>query len=151
MRNLKTALAIFICLLLYQFLPGDPAFACIAAVIAMQPTIEDSLLAGVNRIIGTVIGGIFGALFVLLDRRYHSSDLLHLLLVAAVVTLLIMLCNVIGKNGATVMGCVTYLVIVLSTAVGNPWLYALGRTLNNTVGIAVAVGINLTIIRPART
>ncbi|WP_368236611.1 aromatic acid exporter family protein, partial [Anaerotruncus rubiinfantis] len=53
MRNVKTALAIFVCLLLYQFVPGNASYACIAALIAMQSTLEESWSQGRNRLLGT--------------------------------------------------------------------------------------------------
>lgn len=147
MRNIKTALAIFLCLLLYQFIPGNASYASIAALIAMQSTLEESLEQGRNRIMGTVIGGLFGALFSLMNIGAYSS-ILHITAASLGVMVLILLCNVIGKRGAIVMGCVTYLVIVLGPVEGNVWIYSLSRVVDNTIGILVALGVNLGIRRP---
>lgn len=147
MRNIKTALAIFICLLLYQFIPGDAAYACIASLIAMQSTLEESFAQGRNRIVGTVIGGIFGASFVSLDIT-ASLPVLRIFAISIGVTILILFCNFVGNRGAIVMGCVTYLVIVLATRRENFWLYSLQCVADSTVGILVAVGVNLAIRPP---
>ncbi len=148
MRNLKTALAILLCLLLYQVIPGSVSYACIAALIVMQSTLEESLKQARNRIVGIAIGGVFGALFsygVLLIR----ISLLRILAVSVGVTLLILLCNLLGKRGAIVMGCVTFLVIMLPGTPQNPWQYSLLCVIDNTVGIVVAVLVNL-LIRPPK-
>ncbi|MEM1484531.1 FUSC family protein [Oscillospiraceae bacterium PP1C4] len=147
MRNIKTALSILICLLLYQFVPGNVSYACIAALIAMQSTLEESLEQGRNRIVGTVIGGIFGAAFASLNIA-SNMPLLRIFSISIGVTILILVCNLIGKRGAIVMGCVTYLVIVLATQQENFWIYALQRVVDNTIGILVAVAVNLTIRPP---
>ena len=41
-----------------------PSFAAIAAVICVQSTVENSLETGVNRLIGTLIGGIFSLIII---------------------------------------------------------------------------------------
>lgn len=148
MRNVKTALAIFICLLLYQFIPGNASYAAIAALIAMQSTLDESWEQGRNRLLGTAIGGIFGAGFASL-RIAENLPLLRIVLVSVGVTVLIFLCNLIGRRGAIVMGCVTYLVIVLAPADGNVWLYSFSRAFDNAVGILVALAVNLSIRPPA--
>ena len=147
MRNVKTALAIFVCLLLYQFVPGNASYACIAALIAMQSTLEESWSQGRNRLLGTFIGGIFGAAFASLQIAARLP-FWRIVAISAGVTVLIFLLNLIGKRGAIVMGCVTYLVIVLSPAEGSVWLYSLWRAVDNAIGILVAIGINLSIRPP---
>ncbi len=148
MRNLKTALAILLCLLLYQIIPGSASYACIAALIVMQSTLEESLEQARNRIVGIVIGGIFGALFSSANLLIRIS-ILQILAVSVGVTLLILLCNLLGKRGAIVMGCVTFLVIMLPDTPQNPWQYSLLCVIDNTVGTVVAVLVNL-LIRPPK-
>ncbi|MGL4771994.1 MAG: aromatic acid exporter family protein, partial [Clostridium sp.] len=53
LRNIKTALAVFVCMFLFSIFNNDnPFYACIAAVICMGDTVENSLIMGKNRIIG---------------------------------------------------------------------------------------------------
>lgn len=62
MRNIKTTISVFICLLVFELINrNNPIFACIAAVICVQNTIVDSKEIGFSRIIGTIIGGLAGA------------------------------------------------------------------------------------------
>ena len=148
MRNFKTALAIFLCLILYRFIPGEASFACIAALIAMQSTLGESLEQGRNRLMGTAIGGIFGALFVF-GGIGSVHPWVQPFIIAAGISVLIAFCNFAGKRGAIVMGCVTYLAIILSGVQEHIWLFSLWRVVDNTVGILVAVGVNLAIRPPA--
>lgn len=149
MRNLKTALAILVCLLIYQVIPGSASYACITALIVMQSTLEESLQQARNRVLGIVIGGIVGAVFSYFVGMIGFS-ILRILVISVGVTLLILLCNLIGKRGAIVMGCVTYLVIMLPDVPKNPWLYSLLCVIHNMIGITVAVLVNLAIRPPKK-
>lgn len=149
MRNLKTALAILVCLLIYQVIPGSASYACITALIVMQSTLEESIQQARNRVLGIVIGGIVGAVFSYFVGMIGFS-ILQILVISVGVTLLILLCNLIGKRGAIVMGCVTYLVIMLPEVHQNPWLYSLLCVIHNMIGITVAVLVNLAIRPPKK-
>ena len=47
LRNIKTALAVTVCMIIFQFLGRENAFyACIAAVICMKDTVSSSFTMG---------------------------------------------------------------------------------------------------------
>ena len=60
-RNIKTSLAVLICLLLMPKSLNAP----IASIISMQSTVEDSVEIGLNRLIGTFLGGLLGAILLI--------------------------------------------------------------------------------------
>ena len=62
MRMIKTAIAVGICFLISSLTGGNgkPIFSAIAAIICMQPYVEHSVDVAFNRIIGTIIGAVFG-------------------------------------------------------------------------------------------
>jgi len=63
LRTIKTAVAVFFCLLIARFIPASSALiSSIAAVVCMRETPEKSLQMGTNRFIGTLVGGLFGYL-----------------------------------------------------------------------------------------
>lgn len=77
MRNIKTSLSVFLCLLLFELINrGNSIFACIAAVICMQNTVVDSMEKGIARVIGTVIGGFLGALSLFIINTFFNSSIL---------------------------------------------------------------------------
>jgi len=64
MRMIKTAIAVAICLLIYLLRgkQGAPVFSTIAAIICMQPYVENSVTVAFNRVVGTFTGAIMGLL-----------------------------------------------------------------------------------------
>ena len=95
MRNIKTAVAVVICFLLFlpfwsQASPAGegmqigPFYACITAVICMQSSVEQSVRQGVSRVIGTLMGGALGLLvLVLYDVTGQHALVMALLLLPA--------------------------------------------------------------------
>ncbi|MEG1857555.1 MAG: FUSC family protein, partial [Pseudoflavonifractor sp.] len=85
MRIVKTAMAVMICF--FIFLPfwvrtplgvNDPLrevgpfYACIAAIICMQSSVEQSVRQGVSRVIGTILGGVVGICILAVDDLIHQ-------------------------------------------------------------------------------
>lgn len=46
LRTIKTAVSVFLCLLLF---PNEPFFACLTAVICVQDTVASSVKMAINR------------------------------------------------------------------------------------------------------
>lgn len=142
-RNLKTGLSVLICLLLF---PGalHPA---IAAIICMQSTIEDSIKIGINRLTGTLIGGIIGIVMLVivtnLDLHSFSS-----IIAALNVCLIIYICNLIKKPAASVIASIVVLSILIDPTVANPVLYSVKRTTETALGIIISIVINRFITPP---
>ena len=69
LRILKSALAVFLCFVVYLVRQdGMPFYSAIAAVLCMQPYVRHSFTAALNRTVGTLIGGAYGLLILLLLR-----------------------------------------------------------------------------------
>lgn len=143
MRNIKTSTSVFICLLLFQLLNRDNAIhACIAAVICMQNTIVDSFKKGTDRIIGTIIGGIGGALILFFVSTYGHENLLIFIIPLGIVVL-IEICVTINMKQSVVICCVVYLGILISNKYeGGYLLYTFNRVLDTTMGIMITLFVN---------
>lgn len=147
LRTIKTALSVVICLVLYEFVINkfsasqDALTACIAAVISMKDTIENSVKYGSFRLIGTGIGGAIGIVSLWVSIHIFHDNF-RLLFTAAGIILVIYICNLIEKNEAVTIACVVYLIIMVSSDVGNPYMYALYRILDTAIGIIVSVAVN---------
>lgn len=153
MRNIKTAVAVMICYLLFIPLRGmgpdtgnaldlvGPFYACIAAVICMQSSVEHSLQQGLSRIISTIVGGVVG-LLVLSVGMVANSDLLTTIMLGASVVFIIWLCNLIGRPAACSTGCVVCCAVILSHSGAERYFYTLARTGETIVGILVALAVN---------
>ncbi len=69
----KAALSVFICCLIYEFFDigtGIPFYSGIAAIICLQPEIRSTFRVGMNRTIGTLIGGFTGMAILFILREF---------------------------------------------------------------------------------
>ena len=172
MRNVKSALAVFACLLLYSFFtwlhstvpPYDnipykvlyflmnrtnPIFACIAAIITMQGTIESSVKLGQNRLIGTAIGGVIGIAVLFIDNTLWNRSL-NLLIVPLGIIIVIYLCNIVDRKKSVTIAAVTYLIIMVSLEQKSPYLYAVNRIIDTALGIGISVLVNMIVKSPEK-
>lgn len=141
MRNVKTGVAVFLCLALYALIGRDNAvFACIAVVFSMLDTVEDSIAYGINRAIGTVLGGVLSVGFMELNSRLPFWC--EPLTIALGVMLVILVCNLIGRKRASLPAAVVFLIITITTDGSDSYAYALKRSLDTLAGITIAVLVN---------
>lgn len=154
LRNLKTAVAVMVCYVLFLPIRGlgpvdtgsaldlvGPFYACIAAVICMQSSVEHSLQQGISRIISTLVGGATG-LLVLSVESAAPSELLTTALLGASVVFIIWLCNLIGRPAACSTGCIVCCAVILSHSGAERYFYTLARTGETIVGILTAIAVN---------
>ena len=136
MRNIKTALSVGICIIILRLSNFDSAFyACIAAVITMQTTVENSFQTGKNRLIGTIIGTIIGIIFSYIAP--HST-----ILTITGVSLIIYITNILHENKSTNIACVVFLAIMINLKNTSPLHYGINRFIETAIGIIVAVLVN---------
>ena len=141
-RALKTALAVFLTELLAVVLGRKSAFySSIAAVICLMKTHEDTQKKGIERLIGTVTGGLLGWGFLeLFIRIPNYKELFYPFMAPFGVLLVIYVLNVLNRQGSCMIGCVVFLSIAVNfnrTLAEIPW-YVFDRILDTALGIAMA-------------
>ena len=144
MRNIKTALGVALCALVYYFWGRNPAFACIGAIFGMGHDLEDSKRNGGNRFFGTIIGGLIGMALFRFYLVFYPQGGFHplLILLAAVGTvLLIILCQMFWAGGVQ-PGGVVLCIVLFSTPVETYVTYALARMFDTGVGVLAALLVN---------
>lgn len=153
MRNIKTALSVFVCVVVFGLMGPDfnPLFASIAAVIATGPSIEDSVVTGWNRILGTLMGGITGLIGIFICNLIPFSQI-YLFIIPIGVMGIIYLFNHTNRSGAIIIACVMYISVMITypQELGS-YLIAVIRLLETGFGIIVAVLINGLIKVPDET
>lgn len=153
MRNIKTTLSVFLCLLLFDLISRENSiYACVAAVICMQNTIVDSLEKGVSRVLGTIVGGLVGifVLFVVSEVFFVSEEMMIFIIPLGII-LLIEICVMIDQKQAVIISCVVYLSILISkNRDGGYVLYTVNRVLDTSVGIIIALMVNKYVVMPER-
>lgn len=146
MRVFKTALAVFICLIIEFYRGGSlPHHTCIATIVCMQPTLKSTFQAATDRTIGTVIAGTYAFLMAsLLLRGFNigAHTLLFYILTGLLVFPLMAIMILIKKPASLSIGSIVFLVIMLTTSETNPLGYALERVFATLLGIGVAVFVN---------
>ncbi|MGG7179093.1 FUSC family protein [Clostridium paraputrificum] len=143
LRNIKTALAVFICMILFQLSGGkNPFYACIAAVICMKDTVESTFTMGKNRLIGTLLGGLLGVIAIYLIGLIPILHAANPLLTAIGIVLAIYCCNLINKPGAVTICCIVFIGIMINYDGPTSYSYAIGRSIDTSIGIIIAILIN---------
>lgn len=146
MRVIKTCLAVTLCLFIEYFRgTGMPYHSSIAAIVCMQPTLKSTYETAVARIIGTLIAGIYGFLFITFfyQQLLSGQNLLVYYLLIGIMTLpLMMLMIAIKKQGGLAITVVVFLIIVINAGVTDPLKYTISRVVGTLIGIGVALFIN---------
>ena len=144
MRNIKTALSVFICVVVFAIMGPqfNPMFAAVAALVCMGSSIEDSVEAGWNRILGTIIGGIAGVSGIFICNII-PFDLAYIGIIPLGTVGLIYLCNNLKRPGAIIICCVVF-ISLMTTYPQELGSYALSfiRLLETGFGVIVAFLVN---------
>lgn len=139
-RTIKTAIAVALTIWLGNIFGIESTFfAVIAAIIAIQPTLSESLNKGYIRVLGTVIGAIVGIIF---SFFVHGNPII----IGLGIIVIIVICNKFHWQESIVLAGVVFISITLST--DKTIVYAVERTLSTILGIVIAVAINYLIYPP---
>lgn len=142
MRNIKTALAIFICLIIAKLLKLDyPFYAAIATVISMENSVTNSFTAGKNRIMGTFVGAGTGLVFATLEPG-------NVFYCALGIVVVIYVCNLLKWNKSVSIASIVFLAIMLNLKGDTPFDYSSNRIIDTFIGVTVAVLVNYLVFPP---
>lgn len=142
MRTIKTVIAVILTLIISDILKlNSPLLASIAAIMAMESSISESITTGKNRMYGTILGGAVGLILsYILPVNY--------IFITVGFILLITICNILEIDKAVRMAMIVLLSIALNYDEGKARIdYAFFRTLDTLIGVAVGAAINY-FIRP---
>lgn len=146
MRMVKTALAVGICFLLYILRGehGAPVFSAIAAIICMQPYVENSVQVAFNRVVGTLLGAAF-ALLALYFIRFIPEDyhLWKYAVISFAVIPVLYITVLFKKTGASSLASIVFLSVCLSNSGDIPLMDAANRSVETIIGILVSLAVNI--------
>lgn len=141
-RDIKTAIAVFLSVLVSKLLHLEyPFFTAIAVIFSMENSIANSYRAGIYRLLGTLIGAFVGVIFVSIQPG-------NAVLMGMGTLALIFICNVFKWDRAVPIAGVVFASIMLSLSNKNPLHYSVSRILDTFVGIVIAVAVNYIIFPP---
>src|SRR6059036_1742518 len=110
-------------------------WAAIATLVVMQSTLGATLTLSVERIVATAVGASVGAL----EANYFRANLVAYAIAIFLVGLLSFACRL--EKTAYRYASVTLTIIVLIPRAGAPWIIALHRFIEVSVGIIVALAV----------
>ncbi len=149
-RIVKTAIAVLVCLLFYYLRGrwGDtmPAEAMITAIICLQPNLENTKSFALNRLVGTLIGGFWGLVFLLIASLtgIASVPILTLAVMAAGLLPTLYTKSLLKRPGTSSLAGIAYLCVVVSFPdISEPLGSAAERILGVLVGTAAAILVNV--------
>jgi len=145
-RIIKTVIAVFICAIIAYFRGTSTAIvSMVAAVICIQETRDKSVTNAVNRIIGTILGGLLGAgclYFARLTGLYGIVPLYYLF-VSVMLIPIILLTLLMRRPSVSAFSCIVFLMVTVTVSPGaGPVMYAVDRTIETLIGIVVALLVN---------
>lgn len=146
LRSVKTAISTTICAVLYILIDRNPTFACIGAVFGMEGIEQAPWKTGLNRLIGTIIGGFMGMGLFYLQMQINGKFFQILLLCVGII-LLIYVSQLIGFPGAIQGGAVVFYIVMLNTPPDQYIFYALNRMVDTGVGVFISILINISLSR----
>jgi uncharacterized membrane protein YgaE (UPF0421/DUF939 family) len=142
LRVVKTGIAVTFCIAISSLLHlNQPFIAVIATVISMGKSIDLSVKAGKNKMVGVVIGSAVGTAFAAILPGNAG-------LCGIGVILSLYLCHLCHLESAGVLSSFSFAAVMFGASQGSPWKYALSCMGAALLGIAVAVLINLTVMPP---
>ena len=164
LRNIKTAIALMLTLcieIIFYFISPDfattwysPFFAGIAAVYTMQRENSKSFALARIRSFGSIFGGIFGMVVVLMYESIlkdylidHYGYVLHLIvlyaLTAIFITLLIAILVRFKQHDLVFVSALTYLSVTISLRNNLPvFVFATNRISSTIIGVLITLLIN---------
>ena len=146
-RIWKTVAAVFLCFVIDDICRkgGVPFYAAIAAILCIQSNWEDSLKTAKNREIATIIGGIWGMLFLIFEKQtgFDPGDLVRYALLSLLLIPIIKLSVGLKQEKGTYLMCVVFLCVTVTHGGDvSPVEFAINRMIDTTIGIAMALIVN---------
>lgn len=146
LRIIKTFIAVTLAMIISALRPGEglPFYSAIAAIICLKSDVEGSREIGINRIIGTMLGGLCGLLYLLIVPANYLPIIVELTLISLISSIIIWIMSMAGKPKAISIMAIVFLSITMNHGnEGNlPFLFAFNRTFDTMVGVIMAIIVN---------
>ncbi len=154
MRTVKTLIASYICFLIGWARGILPFYSVIAAILCLQKEKSQGFTVGMTRMVGTLIGGAFGLVAMLLYRQtpFETFAPLHYLYLTLFLVPVIYTNLKLRDEKSVYISCVVFLSITVSHGGDTaPVMFTLHRILETLIGITVSVAINHLLGSPPKT
>ena len=149
-RIIKTTIAVYLCFLITAFRGryglDMTAEAAIAAIICMQPYVQDARAYAINRITGTLIGTVWGMLFLLLVTAVPAIGANRFVLYALMacgVLLALYSAVLFRQPDASSLSAIVFICLVIAfPEIEEPFTRAGTRVADVLIGTGVSIVVN---------
>ena len=151
MRIIKTVVAVFLCGVLAFLRDKSALYSMFAALFCVQKSAGQTIESSINRVLGTLVGGVVGVLTVYSMDTLNilHIDLLRYLLMSLLLIPIIEFALFIKKPDIAGMACMVVMCLVVDPG-DKPAVYSIERLFETLVGVLLACGIDVLLpYRPA--
>lgn len=147
LRMVKSAVCVFLCFL-FCWLRGEqstPFYVVLAGLWCIQPDIGNSKVMGARRLLGTLIGAVFGMVILLFELKVWPihGELMGYFVASVMIIPIIYTTVLIGKTEAAYYSCVVFLSVTITHLTdSNPYLFVWNRALDTAIGLGVGLLVN---------
>ncbi|MCM1155478.1 MAG: HAD hydrolase family protein [Roseburia sp.] len=149
MRIIKSGIATALCFVVAYFRRGNGIvfYSLLSALWCMQGYRTNTKKNALQRLSGTVIGALYGLVFILLIERCDVPTTKEFFLQAVFVSFFIIIVLyttvLLGQKQASYFSCVVFLSIAVNhMADANPYIFVWNRFLDTCIGIVIGVSVN---------
>lgn len=148
MRIVKSSFGVLLGFIIY-FLRGQqgtPFYTALSVLWCTRPYNEDAKKMAIQRMIGTIIGGVYGFLVILIETYgiIEMTEYLRYVFISFSLIPVIYTTVIIKKKNASYFACVVYLsIVVLHLNDRTPYLFVLNRMLDTLIGIMIALCLSV--------
>lgn len=149
MRILKTSLAVALCILIEYFRKaGGPSSTAIVALFCLQHDLKSTLESSVNRVVGTMVAGIFGYGFLLLAFQVfglNKDSLAYTLLFLLGLIVIMQVLVLIRMPGGAGIAAMTFIIIAFAYRTNqerSSIAYTIEAVVNSLIGIFAALFVD---------
>lgn len=141
MRTVKTVIAVILTLIVGElFQIRSPLIGSFAAIMTMESSISESFSTGINRIYGTILGGIVALIAIFISPGNY-------IVLGFSLIVIINISNHLSWKRATRISMTVFLIIFLQYEAGDGLAYILNRTFDTLIGVVIGTATNY-FIRP---
>lgn len=149
MRIVKTVVAVFLCGAFAHIRNTSALYSMFAALFCIQNSTDKTIQSSVNRMAGTLIGGVAGVVTV---HGMNALGLLHFDLLRYLVLSLLLIPIIkfslwIKKRDAAGMACMVLMCLVVDPG-NKPIIDSIERVFETLVGAALACGVDMLLPHP---
>lgn len=147
LRILKTGLAVILSMVISELRPGEGLafYSAIAAIICMQQNVTKTYTKGMDRVLGTMFGGLLGLIYLVIIPQETIPSILDYLLISLVSVFIIWVLASFRRKDAVSIGAIVFMSITINHGNdpgGLPIPFAFNRTLDTLIGVLVAIFVN---------